>query len=207
MYKCYILFHWEVFMIRFHKNRTTGILISAGVFTAVCFSCAAAPKEVGTGMLDQQVSAAAQVPCCDTSVAVLVPMGSGCTGFNEAVAKKIQEAQEMERCRADAELLASIIFCEAGNQSFEGQVAVGAVVLNRMHSDQFPDSMEEVIYQPGQFGPVSTGWLDRVRRTSGYTDSALKAAQAALNGENPIGNCLYFDQGGSGKQIGAHYFH
>lgn len=194
-------------MIRFHKNRTTGILISAGVFTAVCFSCAAAPKEVGAGMLDQQVSAAAQVPCCDTSVAVLVPMGSGCTGFNEAVAKKIQEAQEMERCRADAELLASIIFCEAGNQSFEGQVAVGAVVLNRMHSDQFPDSMEEVIYQPGQFGPASTGWLDRVRRTSGYTDSALKAAQAALNGENPIGNCLYFDQGGSGKQIGAHYFH
>ena len=70
-----------------------------------------------------------------------------------------------------------------------------------------PDSMEEVIYQPGQFGPVSTGWLDRVRHTSGYTDSALKAAQAALNGENPIGNCLYFDQGGSGKQIGAHYFH
>lgn len=194
-------------MIRFHKNRTIGILISAGVFTAVCFSCAAVPKETGAGMVARRVSAAAQVPCCDSGIPVLASMDSGCAEFQEAVAKKIREAQEMERRGTDAELLASIIFCEAGNQSFEGQVAVGAVVLNRMHSDQFPDSMEEVIYQPGQFGPVSTGWLDRVRRTSGYTDSALKAAQAALNGENPIGNCLYFDQGGSGKQIGAHYFH
>lgn len=116
----------------------------------------------------------------------------------------ITEEQVMTQ---ETELLASIIFCEAGNQSFEGQVAVGAVVLNRMNSAQFPDTMEEVIYQPGQFGPVSTGWLDRVRSTSGYTDSAMRAAQAAMSGENPIGSCLYFDQGGSGRQIGAHYFH
>ena len=97
--------------------------------------------------------------------------------------------------------------CEAGNQSFTGQVAVGAVVLNRMANEAYPDTMEEVIYQPGQFCPAGSGWLDRVRSTDGYTESAMQAAEAALAGENPIGDCLYFDQGGYGYQIGAHYFH
>lgn len=108
---------------------------------------------------------------------------------------------------SEKELLASIIFCEAGNQSFTGQVAVGAVVMNRIASGSFPNTMEEVIYQSGQFGPAGTGWLDQVRSSGGYTESAMQAAEAALAGENPIGGCLYFDQGGYGMQIGAHYFH
>lgn len=121
-------------------------------------------------------------------------------------AEQKKEAQEQNQ-RAQSELLASIIFCEAGNQSFTGQVAVGAVVLNRMANAAYPDTMEEVIYQPGQFCPAGSGWLDRVRSTEGYTESAMQAAEAALAGENPIGDCLYFDQGGYGYQIGAHYFH
>lgn len=119
---------------------------------------------------------------------------------------KIEDTLKEEEER-DEELLASIIFCEAGNQSFTGQVAVGAVVLNRMANEAYPDTMEEVIYQPGQFCPAGSGWLDRVRSTDGYTESAMQAAEAALAGENPIGDCLYFDQGGYGYQIGAHYFH
>lgn len=107
----------------------------------------------------------------------------------------------------EKELLASIIFCEAGNQSFTGQVAVGAVVMNRIASSAYPNTMEEVIYQSGQFGPAVSGWLDQVRSTGGYTESAMQAAEAAMAGENPIGGCLYFDQGGYGMQIGAHYFH
>ena len=104
-------------------------------------------------------------------------------------------------------LLASIIFCEAGNQPYEGQVAVGAVVMNRVRSDAFPDTVREVIYQKGQFTPAGSGWLDRVVATEGYTDSALQAAKDALAGANPIGDCLYFDQGSQGKRIGAHSFH
>lgn len=119
--------------------------------------------------------------------------------------EKQEQAQQIQRTQS--ELLASIIFCEAGNQSFTGQVAVGAVVLNRMANEAYPDTMEEVIYQPGQFCPAGSGWLDRVRSTDGYTESAMQAAEAALAGENPIGDCLYFDQGGYGYQIGAHYFH
>ncbi len=128
------------------------------------------------------------------------------TGLQTKLTSKIEDTLKEEEER-DEELLASIIFCEAGNQSFTGQVAVGAVVLNRMANEAYPDTMEEVIYQPGQFCPAGSGWLDRVRSTDGYTESAMQAAEAALAGENPIGDCLYFDQGGYGYQIGAHYFH
>ena len=109
--------------------------------------------------------------------------------------------------RANQELMASIIYCEAGNQPYEGQVAVGAVIMNRVKSGSYPNSIEEVIYQSGQFGPATTGWLNRVRSSKGYSQTALQAAVDALNGSNPIGSCLYFDQGGSGMKIGAHYFH
>ena len=128
------------------------------------------------------------------------------TGLQTKLTSKIEDTLKEEEERAE-NLLASIIYCEAGNQSFTGQVAVGAVVLNRMANEAYPDTMEEVIYQPGQFCPAGSGWLDRVRSTDGYTESAMQAAEAALAGENPIGDCLYFDQGGYGYQIGAHYFH
>lgn len=67
--------------------------------------------------------------------------------------------------------------------------------MNRVKSGSYPNSIEEVIYQSGQFGPAATGWLNRVRSSKGYSQTALQAAVDALNGSNPIGNCLYFDQG------------
>ena len=124
----------------------------------------------------------------------------------EAKEKAEREAREAY-VRANQELLASIIYCEAGNQPYEGQVAVGAVIMNRVKSGSYPNSIEEVIYQSGQFGPAATGWLNRVRSSKGYSQTALQAAGDALNGSNPIENCLYFDQGGAGMKIGAHYFH
>lgn len=124
----------------------------------------------------------------------------------EAKEKAEREAREAY-VRANQELLASIIYCEAGNQPYEGQVAVGAVIMNRVKSGSYPNSIEEVIYQSGQFGPAATGWLNRVRSSKGYSQTALQAAVDALNGSNSIGNCLYFDQGGAGMKIGAHYFH
>ena len=124
----------------------------------------------------------------------------------EAREQAEREAREAY-VRANQELMASIIYCEAGNQPYEGQVAVGAVIMNRVKSGSYPNSIEEVIYQSGQFGPAATGWLNRVRSSKGYSQTALQAAVDALNGSNPIGNCLYFDQGGAGMKIGAHYFH
>ena len=124
----------------------------------------------------------------------------------EAREQAEREAREAY-VRANQELMASIIYCEAGNQPYEGQVAVGAVIMNRVKSGSYPNSIEEVIYQSGQFGPAATGWLNRVRNSKGYSQTALQAAVEALNGSNPIGSCLYFDQGGAGMKIGAHYFH
>lgn len=107
--------------------------------------------------------------------------------------KKKQNAEAREAyVRANQELMASIIYCEAGNQPYEGQVAVGAVIMNRVKRGCYPNSIEEVIYQSGQFGPAATGWLNRVRSSKGYSQTALQAAVDALNGSNPIGSCLIF---------------
>lgn len=128
----------------------------------------------------------------------------------EAEQAAIQEAAAQKAAMAAAgeeELLAALIYCEAGNQPYEGQVAVGAVVMNRVRSGIYPNSITEVIYQSGQFGPAMTGWLDSVASSGGYTDSARQAAAEAVAGSNPIGECLYFDCGGVGYQLGDHFFH
>ena len=133
----------------------------------------------------------------------------------EAAAQAEKEAQaQAEQAQASAvnasafeqELLAALIFCEAGNQPYDGQVAVGAVVMNRVRSGSFPDTITDVIYQSGQFTPAMTGWLDSVLASDGYTDSAMQAAADALAGSNPIGDCLYFSTGGNGYQLGDHFF-
>lgn len=124
--------------------------------------------------------------------------------------KEEQEAKERAKKQAQKEaeeLLAAIIFCEAGNQPYKGQVAVGAVILNRVQSASYPNSMEAVIYQKGQFGPAQTGKLDRVRSAKSYTKTALQAARDALAGVDPVEGCLYFGCGKKGIKIGAHYFH
>ena len=76
----------------------------------------------------------------------------------EAARKAAEEAARAQIAAEDQKLLASIIFCEAGNQPYEGQVAVGAVIMNRVRSGVYPNSISEVIYQSGQFGPAMTGW-------------------------------------------------
>ncbi len=104
-------------------------------------------------------------------------------------------------------LLAGIIYCEAGGEEWSGQVAVGAVVLNRVESASFQNTIVEVVYAAGQFTPAMTGLLDQVLADGSYA-SCLEAARAALNGENPVGGCLYFNSGsGQGIQIGNQHFY
>ena len=124
----------------------------------------------------------------------------------QAQAEQAQVSSAVNASASEQELLAALIFCEAGNQPYDGQVAVGAVVMNRVRSGSFPDTITDVIYQAGQFTPAMTGWLDSVLASDGYTDSAMQAAADALAGSNPIGDCLYFSTGGGGYQLGDHYF-
>lgn len=108
----------------------------------------------------------------------------------------------------DATLLAAIIQCEAGSEPYEGKVAVGAVVLNRMRSGRWPNSISGVIYQRGQFGPVSNGSLSRA--LSGSISSSCKnAAAEALAGSDPTGGRMFFHRanGRNGLIIGNHVFY
>ncbi len=107
----------------------------------------------------------------------------------------------------DQTLLAAIIYCEAGNQPYDGKVGVGAVILNRVRSSSFPNLIREVIYQRGQFGPAITGKLDRVLASGNIPSECYQAAADALAGHNPIGDALYFGNGNYGQLIGDHYFH
>lgn len=107
----------------------------------------------------------------------------------------------------DQTLLAAIIYCEAGNQPHDGKVGVGAVILNRVRSGSYPNSIREVIYQRGQFGPAITGKLDRVLASGNIPGECYQAAADALAGYNPIGDALYFGNGNYGQLIGDHYFH
>ena len=116
-------------------------------------------------------------------------------------------AQSVSVSGSELDLLAALIQCEAGGESRTGKVAVGAVVLNRVASGSFPNSITEVIYQSGQFTPAYSGALASVLATGARSD-CYEAAQAALNGENPVGGCLYFNSGyGQGIQIGYQHFY
>ena len=87
----------------------------------------------------------------------------------------------------DSYLLAKCIYAEARGEPYTGQVAVGAVILNRVRSSKFPNSISGVIYQPYAFTCVSDG---QINLTPDAT--AKKAAQDALNGWDPTGGCLYY---------------
>lgn len=128
---------------------------------------------------------------------------SGNTAVTESTSN-----QAMAATGGDQNLLAAIIYCEAGNQPYEGQVAVGAVILNRVRSSVYPNTISEVIYQSGQFGPAMTGLLDQALANGSVPQSCYQAAADALAGVNPIGDAMYFGDGNNtGILIGGHWFH
>lgn len=84
-------------------------------------------------------------------------------------------------------LLARLISAEARGEPYSGQVAVGAVVLNRVEHPSFPDTIAGVIYQPGAFSCVDDGQFDQP-----IAESAYRAARDALNGWDPAGGAIYY---------------
>ena len=88
---------------------------------------------------------------------------------------------------SELSILARLVSGEARGEPYIGQVAVAAVVLNRVRSDDFPDTVSAVIFQPGAFDAVWDGQFDMTP-----TDSALRAARDAMNGWDPTGGCTYY---------------
>lgn len=136
--------------------------------------------------------------------------------YKEELALSAQSAQMENRdisdivfASGDEDIMAAIIECEAGGESYTGKVAVGAVVMNRVRSPLFPNTVLEVIMAPKQFSPVGSGRFAIVL-ARGANESCYQAARDAMAGASPVGNCLFFRTpipGLEGQQIGGHIFY
>lgn len=131
----------------------------------------------------------------------------------EAEEKREKLKQQLAAFKANGNevaLLAALIQAEGGGQPYDGQVAIGAVVMNRVKSPRYPNSIADVIYAPGQFGPVSNGTITRY--LAGPKASCMQAAQEAINGYTTIGSYTHFRRAGAevGSDsivIGSHVFY
>ena len=143
-----------------------------------------------------------------------------------AAEAQAKAAEEAERLAAEAQqaalaaqtaaisaeelkLLANIIYCEAGSESYVGKVAVGNVIMNRVKSASQPNTITEVVYAKGQFSPVRNGSLQRALSSDKADAACYQAAIEALAGAQPVGGKLFFrrNNGRSGQVIGHHVFY
>lgn len=140
----------------------------------------------------------------------------------EAAARQLEEIKKLSASdevinntpisydTSDLAMMAAIIECEAGNQSYEGKLAVGSVVVNRINSPRFGNTLQAVLYAPSQFSPVASGRFSIVL-ARGANEECTRAAKEVLDGHITI-NALYFhvynsevDTGGT--VIGDHVFY
>lgn len=153
---------------------------------------------------------------------LVVTMVLGTVGTSASAAAKKSYSKN------DLRLLTTIIYCEAGNEPYKGKVAVGNVVLNRVKSKKFPNTVKGVIYQKGQFTPARSGRLDKAlkkydgKQKYGYgekkqMEACKKAAKEALAGKHVVKKNTYFFTMYKSKKaikkkypkavfIGGHYF-
>lgn len=121
-----------------------------------------------------------------------------------------RDISEVSFQEGDRYLLANLIYCEAGGEPAEGKLAVGSVVVNRVLSSVYPDTIVGVIYQSRQFSPVASGRLDLALAANKATEACYRAADEAMSGVTNVGNCVYFRtpvEGLNGINIGGHVFY
>ncbi len=109
--------------------------------------------------------------------------------------------------KSELRLMSAIINCEAGGESYQGKLAVGIVIMNRMDSKAFPNTLRGVVYQRGQFSPVRNGMLNKklAQYDAGKTNNkqwkdCIKAAKAVLEGQT------YVKVNGHKKNLKGYYF-
>ncbi len=122
-----------------------------------------------------------------------------------------RDISEVSFAEGDRYLLANLIYCEAGGEPYAGQVAVGSVVINRVLSSVYPDTVTGVIYQNKQFSPVASGRLALALAEGRATGSCYQAADEVMKGTTNVGNCVYFRTPVDGVtpkyRIGGHIFY
>lgn len=127
----------------------------------------------------------------------------------EAQAKRNAQKEAVLASASEVEILAALIQCEAGGESYEGQVAVGSVVMNRVRSAGYPNSISEVIYASGQFVPAAKGKMETLILNGNIKASCVQAANDVINGTCNVGDALHFrrNNGRDGIVIGNHVFY
>lgn len=121
---------------------------------------------------------------------------TSCEDINKAP-EIVKAAEPVERMMIDISeddiyLMACQVYVEAGAEPYDGMVGVANVIINRVLSDEFPDTVSDVIYQSGQFPPAHNGVLDRVL-ANGPGDECMQATLDALYGASTVGDYLYFN--------------
>ncbi len=119
--------------------------------------------------------------------ATAAKMGVTLTSSGSSSSAKAASTSSASITSSDHRLLSKLVYAEARGEPYKGKVAVAAVVLNRVKSSQFPNTISGVIYQKGAFSCVSNGAINN----SPDSDS-IRAARDAMNGWDPTGGCLYF---------------
>lgn len=125
-----------------------------------------------------------------------------------AAAKRIQQKEAVLATASEVEILAALIQCEAGGEPYEGQLAVGAVVLNRVRCGGYPNTIADVIYASGQFAPAARGRMESLILNKTTKASCIQAANEAISGVTNVGDALHFrrNDGRQGIVIGNHVF-
>ena len=153
----------------------------------------------------------AEIKAADADLAALRKKLAEEIALSQAAANAAwRDISDVSFADGDRKLLANLIYCEAGGEPYEGKLAVGAVVINRMLSSKFPDSVVGVIYQKSQFSPVGSGRLELTLAADRANADCYRAADEAMSGMTNVGQCLFFRtpiDGLTGINIGGHVFY
>lgn len=125
----------------------------------------------------------------------------------EREATRKQQKEAVLTSASELNILAALVQCEAG-ESYEGQLAVASVVMNRVRCGAYPNTITDVIYASGQFSPANSTKMSNLALSGNIKASCLQAAQEAINGNCNIGDALHFRRAGNkdGIIIGNHVF-
>lgn len=163
-------------------------IFAAAFALAVCLQCNTVAVDAAAKKTEKKTKKQTEVSMecgIDSELSASVLLGNNITVYSTYLYTNVE-----------LKYLTCIIQAEAGNQSYKGKVAVGNVVLNRVTSDKYANSIKGVIYQKGQFEPTTNGSfaakLRNYSRMDANTRACQKAAKAALAGENYVGDKLYF---------------
>ncbi len=129
-------------------------------------------------------------------------------GYNEETVAAYKAEQQI-LMNEDVRMIAAMIQCESGAEVYEGKVAVGVTIMNRVRSGSYPNTVAEVIYQPNQYGPSDSSKFAELLANDTIKESCRQAALEAYKGLDNIGGAVHFRRAGSkeGIVIGNHVFY